>query len=95
MKLRLTSVLGAMMLLTGCGFGSPPPFYASDASRRLQSGMSEVDVATALGQLPDSTGMTTCGILMLRPFPCKTLIYADSRYGRGLYGLPQTLYVEM
>jgi hypothetical protein len=95
MTLRLTCALGSMMLLTGCAFASPPPFYASDASRLLQPGMEEVDVAKALGHLPDSTSMTTCGILTLRPFPCKTLSYTDSQYGRGLYGLPQTLYVQM
>ncbi len=90
--------LGALLLLTmvaACGPPAPPPFYASNASRVLQLGMPEPAVSRAIGRLPDSTGMTTCGLLTLQPYPCKTLSYTDSEYGRGLYGLPQTLYVQL
>ena len=91
---RLGSV--ALLLMTAaCGPPPPPPFYASDASRVLQLGMPEPAVSRAIGRLPDSTGMTTCGLLTLQPYPCKTLSYTDSEYGRGLYGLPQTLYVQL
>ena len=95
MVLRLSSVLSLLMLLMACGPPPPPPFYASDASRLLQLGMPEATVSRAIGHLPDSTGMTTCGLLTLQPFSCKTLSFTDSQYGRGLYGLPQTLYVQL
>lgn len=93
MARRLAAVL---LLATAAACApSPPPFYAGDASRVLQLGMPEPAVSRAIGRLPDGTAMTTCGLLTLQPFQCKTLSYTDSEYGRGIYGLPQTLYVQL
>lgn len=64
-----------VMVLGGC-------VNLSDASRKLNVGMTEKEVTTLVGSEPQSVSVTTCGTNTGRPWQCK--VY---KYNNGWGGL--------
>jgi hypothetical protein len=98
MKLRVLSLIGLLLLMAACvdppapNYQAPNPVYyspqtptfsANAASLLLKQGMTEEDVASAIGAQPISADMSTCGSRTPAPWQCKKLHYRDSPYGIG------------
>ena len=98
MKLRVSSPIALLLLIAACApppapnyqapnpvYYSPPTptFSANAASLLLKPGMTEEDVAGAIGAQPMSADMSTCGSRTPAPWQCKKLHYRDAPYGSG------------
>jgi hypothetical protein len=74
MVLRHTMLTLAALLLTSPALAERPQ-NAGEASLRLEQGMSEKDVLTAMESQPNSSSVLVCGTGTGKPWPCKIWKY--------------------
>ena len=86
----MKSWLAPIVVCSAAAVGLAQPAFSQGFAAlgvRLQQGMTEPQVVTAIGELPDATSLSTCGAKTGHPWKCKSYTYGPGADLSQLYVL--------